>query len=379
MRDVDLGWVDSFLHGVWSDWRAHADTPSGLFQPYLDRQWQPDGDGPRTLVSQCRLIYNFARASEQTGDEGYAALARRGLSALDRSFARPRAGGYAWACHPDGTVADDTDNAYGHAFVVLAQATAAACLGEAHYRDAALRTWAFMQRRFRDDQGGLVWHVTHDGRIRDEPRSQNPLMHTFEALLTLAPLDDSGVARRDALAIWHFLHARLLGPGCLPEWYEADWTPTRDPQRALVEIGHAFEWAFLLSEAQPLYPDDDLLTPGRQFLAFGMRHGYDAAAGGIYSHVGYDGTLRQRRKGWWEQCEALRAIARYAARHGGDELVDPLRQSLTFVRRHYVDDTYGGWYTNPPGMGGTPSLAKGHAYKLDYHVVNLCRELLAID
>jgi hypothetical protein len=28
-------------------------------------------------------------------------------------------------------------------------------------------------------------------------------------------------------------------------------------------------------------------------------------------------------------------------------------------------------------MGGEPSPAKGSAYKLDYHVVNMCRELLA--
>ncbi len=143
-----------------------------------------------------------------------------------------------------------------------------------------------------------------------------------------------------------------------------------------MEVGHAFEWAFLLAEAQPLFPEDDLLGPGREFLAFGMRHGYDAAAGGILSRVGYDGSPRERRKGWWEQCEAIRAMQRYARHHGAAEIVEPLRRSIDFVRRHYVDDAYGGWYENPPGMGGEPSLAKGSAYKLDYHVVNMCRELL---
>ncbi len=58
-------------------------------------------------------------------------------------------------------------------------------------------------------------------------------------------------------------------------------------------------------------------------------------------------------------------------------MVEPLRRSIVFVRRHYVDATYGGWYENPPGMGGQSSLDKGNAYKLDYHVVNMCRELLS--
>ena len=377
MDESDRGWVDGFLDRLLQLWRQHADTPNGLFHPYLDRRWQHHTDGPRTLVSQCRLIYNFARAFERGGGQGYADLTHRGLGALARYFRAPDDQGWVWACHGDGRVHDDTHDAYGHAFVILALATAATVLRDRQYRDLALQTWQFMQRRFRDEHGGLIWHIARDGRILDDLRSQNPLMHTFEALLALAPLDDSGAARRDAAAIWHFLSARMPAPGCLPEWYDPDWQPVRAGERAIIEVGHAFEWAFLLSEAQPLFPEDDLLGPGRQFLGFGMRHGYDAAAGGIFSQVAHDGSLRERRKGWWEQCEAIRAMQRYAARHDAAEIVEPLRRSLAFVRQHYVDDVYGGWYERPPGMGGEPSLVKGNAYKLDYHVVNMCRELLA--
>ncbi|HET7092835.1 MAG TPA: AGE family epimerase/isomerase, partial [Thermomicrobiales bacterium] len=177
--------------------------------------------------------------------------------------------------------------------------------------------------------------------------------------------------------IWAFLRARMLGPGRLPEWYEPDWRPVAAGPRAVIDAGHAFEWAFLLSEAQPLFPDDDLLEPGRQFLAFGMRHGYDPADGGIVSPVDYDGRPRDGRKGWWEQCEAIRAMRRYVARHDAAEIAAPLDRSLAFVRRNYVDDEFGGWYEGPFGTADAPSLAKGNAWKLDYHVVNMCRELLA--
>ncbi len=377
MRDSEQAWVEDFLHRVLALWRQHADTPNGLFDPYLDRQWRHHIDGPRTLVSQCRLIYNFSRAYQRSGDQTYAELAHRGIAALIQFFRGPHAEGWVWACRGDGDVADDTNNAYGHAFVILALATAATVFQDARYRDLALQTWAFMQRRFRDDHGGLIWNVSRDGQILDDVRSQNPLMHTFEALLVLAPLDESGGARQDAAAIWRFLQARMLAPGCLPEWYDADWRPLAAGERALVDVGHAFEWAFLLSEAQALFPDDDLIAPARQFLEFGMRHGYDPAAGGIFSPVDYDGRLLGRRKGWWEQCEAIRAMRRHVARHGATEIVQPLRQSIAFVRLHFVDDEYGGWYLNPPVAGGEPSLEKGNPYKLDYHVLNMCLELLA--
>ena len=375
--EVDRAWLSSVLDRLLASWQHHADTSNGLFYPYLDRRWHRRPDGPRTLVSQCRLSYNFVRAFERSGDQAYAALAHRGLHALLAYFRAADGQGWYWACQGDGTVADETADAYGHAFVILAFATAAAVLHDPHYRDLALQTWQFVQQRFHDPYGGLVWHVDRDGRILDELRSQNPLMHCFEALVTLAPLDDSGIIRRDAAAIWQFLRPRMLSAGCLPEWYTPDWQPVRAGAQAVIEVGHAFEWAYLLSEAQAVGLDEALLPEGRALLAYGMQHGYDAAEGGTFSQVGLDGTRRAERKGWWEQCEAIRALHRYASRHGADEVVEPQQRSLAFVRRHYVDETYGGWYENPPGMGGVVSLEKGTAWKLDYHVVNMCRELLA--
>jgi len=377
MRDTDRAWVGGFLNRVLASWREHADTPDGLFDPYLDRQWRHHADGPRTLVSQCRLIYNFARAFERSGDPGYADLTHRGIEALVRSFRAPGGESWVWACRADGGVEDDTGDAYGHAFVVLALATAATVFRQTRYRDLALETWDVVRRRFRDRHGGLVWHVGRDGTIRDEVRSQNPLMHSFEALLVLAPLDEGGAVRRDAGQLWQFLRERLLAPGCLPEWYDADWRPVEAGERAVVEVGHAFEWAFLLSEAQEIFPDDDLLEPGRRFLEFGLRHGDDAEGGGIFSPVDFAGRLRKPRKGGGEQCEASRALHRYVARHGAAEAAEPLARGIALARRHYVDEEFGGWYEGPFGPGEEPSLAKGNAWKLDYHVVNMCRELLA--
>lgn len=377
MSESDRAWVGDFLDRTLGLWRQHADTPSGLFDPYLDRQWRHHVDGPRTLVSQCRLIYTFTRAYERNGDEAYAELARRGIEALIRDFGDAERGGWSWACRSDGRIEDETHDAYGHAFVILALATAAEVIGDRGYRELALQTWAFMQRCFRDEHGGLIWHVGRDGRVLDEVRSQNPLMHTFEALLALAPLDESGATLKDATQVWQFIQARMPAPGLLPEWFDPDWQPVRAGERAVVEIGHAFEWAFLLSEAQPLFPEDDLLTPAREFLAYGMRHGYDKSEGGVFSRVDYEGRLLGARKGWWEQCEAIRAMQRHVARHGAVESAEPLRHSIDFVQRTFIDDELGGWYDSPPGAGGEPSLVKGHMYKLDYHVVNMCRELLA--
>ena len=89
----------------------------------------------------------------------------------------------------------------------------------------------------------------------------------------------------------------MLSAGCLPEWYTPDWQPVRTGAQAVIEVGHAFEWAFLLSEAQAVGLDEALLPEGRALLAYGMQHGYDAVEGGTFSQVGLDGTRRAERKG----------------------------------------------------------------------------------
>jgi mannobiose 2-epimerase len=377
-QQVDMAWVRGYLDQVMAFWRQHADTPNAVFNPYLDREWRHLRDGPRTLVSQCRLIYTFSRAHEWSGEPSYAEIARRGITALRDYWGTPDAGGWIWACDGDGRLQDDTLNAYGHAFVILAFATAASVFQDDAYRDEALQTWQFMQQRLRDEHGGLIWHVSPDGQVLDDDRSQNPLMHSFEALLALAPLDESGTARDAAMDIWRFLQDRMPAPAQLPEWYEPDWRPIAVGDKAVIEIGHAYEWAYLLSEAQDIFPDDDLLTPGRQFLDYGMRHGFDVERGGVFSRADFDGQVIGQRKGWWEQCEAIRAMQRYVVRHDATEIAVPLQRSVAFARQNFVDDEFGGWYLNPPAAGGELSLDKGNEYKLDYHVVNMCRELLGM-
>lgn len=376
MANAHPAWIEQLLDDVFTHWRQGADTPSGLFNPNLDRQWRVHRDGPRTLVTQCRLIYNFVRAYERGGDDAYAELARRGIDALVRFFLIPESSGWYWAVDADGKVVDERYDAYGHAFVLLALSTAATALADERSVELANQTWTFTRERFSDGYGGLIWKIGRDGEILEAVRSQNPMMHAFEALLAFAPLDTSGSAKDDALGIWTFLEARMPRFGALPEWFDPTWKPLTNDERSLVEVGHVFEWAFLLSEAAPLFPDANLLEKGRRLLEFGMEHGYDRNVGGIVARVDFDGNAIEHRKGWWEQCEAIRALARYVGQHGDTELEPSLEQSLVFVREHFVDHEYGGWYAAPPGLGADTSLDKGNVFKLDYHVVNMCIELL---
>jgi mannose-6-phosphate isomerase len=364
---VDASWVRPFLSRLVERWLAGARQDSGLFYPHLDRQWNRIPGRECTLVSQSRLVYNFSRAYEiGLGDE-YAAAARDGLAAL-RSYFGLTNGQYRWSCSHNGEPRDDKRDSYGHAFVILAFATAARVFEDDSCRDDARAVWRFVDSQMRDDVGGIVRTYGE----RTDTRSQNPMMHLFEALLVLGSLRECGDVIADALGILSFLEARMRS-GCIPEWYDASWRPLEAGPRAGFDVGHQFEWAFLHSEAHALTSDDALVTDALRLLEFGCRVGFNDE-GAVVSPVDPAGVAGKARIGWWEQCEALRALWRHITRHGRADLETSLDRCMQYFRTHIVDDDYGGCFSSPDHTGG-----KGSAWKCGYHTVNLCLELLACE
>lgn len=181
-----------------------------------------------------------------------------------------------------------------------------------------------------------------------------------------------------------FVLKRLLrkSDGLLPEWYSQSWDELPGDKGRLIDIGHAFEWAYLLSTSVERGLPSDYLTSATNFLEYGLRIGYDDVHGGIFRAASLDGRILSQTKRWWPQCEAIRALMHFAILRGHNALWTPLFKTIHFVQEHFVDDDYGGWYTfrepgaSPQSQGA--STDKGGEWKVDYHVVGMCVEAMQL-
>jgi len=100
------------------------------------------------IVSTTRFIFNFSLAAGLLGRPDFLDAARHGLMHLDEVHRDPQHGGYFWELkgrHP----ADATKHAYGHAFVLLAYATALKA-GVAGMAERVAETWDLLEQRFWD-------------------------------------------------------------------------------------------------------------------------------------------------------------------------------------------------------------------------------------
>lgn len=365
-------------------WWEAARTPNGLFRPHLDRQWRVVSDAPVTLVSQTRLIYNFAAAYRHSGTTRYLEAAAQGADALLGFFRAPVSGGWRWSVYLDGTPADEHLSLYGHAFVIFGLSHAACITGDDRYRQAALDTAGYVLRAFKDEHGGFVPALDASGRDLGHTRTQNPIMHLFEGLLALGCRAQQQASYQDAAAVGDWvLNTLVRSDGLLPELYTHDWQELPEAAGGRVDIGHQFEWAYLLSRAVELgvwsgSAADHVLAKGERLLECALRLGYDRAQGGVWSPATPTGRVPSHTKGWWEQCEAARALLHYSRIRQRYDLVPLFRQTIRFCRRRLVDTEYGGWYMRVDPEGTIPSSDKGNVWKVDYHVVGLCEEALRL-
>ena len=379
-QDHATWFIEDLRNRILPLWLKHAPRESGYFQSQFDTSWGVKDERIGTLVSQTRLIYTMAAGYALSGDEAYRQAAQRGIEFLETHFRDTETFGYVHSCSPDGTVIDDTKQSYGHSFVIFAYANAAGYLGRAEYANKAKEVWEEYQQGF-GKKGGGFYHVTSRSFEPDDgPLSQNPIMHLFEALLALGTNSGHEDALRDAATVAEFVTGRLIDgkTGFLPELFTRSWAPLDEEDGNRVDVGHAFEWSYLLSFAVQLGLPRRYLSFAHQLLDAGRTLGFDRKRGLVFSPASLDGERVKPTNTYWEQCEALRALLHFAAYRDRPELCGDFDILAKSVRAHYVDDENGGWYTSVTPKG-TPLISdKGTAWKLDYHQTSMTLELKRI-
>jgi mannose/cellobiose epimerase-like protein (N-acyl-D-glucosamine 2-epimerase family) len=406
---VDIAWFRSRLANETNHWLTAASTPRGFFRVNLDREWRPVGKQMATLTSQNRQIYVMAIGFDLSGHDAYLDAVKKGSDFMLEHFRDRQYGGMFFSVSPDGTVVDDCKDSYGIAFAIFGLAHAGRVTGEACYTEAALELWSDMKKNLRDSAGFYRARMTRNFRQSWRPttrtlltrqlkalvarmtrnfsqswwfNTQNPMMHLFEALLALYTVTRSPDIYQDAVDHCHSLLMRLFqdSGGFLPEVYDDGWNPLPGSNNGRIDIGHQFEWAYLLSHAVEKRFPRAYLAIGERLLEYGMKVGYDSVTGGIFSTADYAGNADSGPKSWWQQTELLRALMHYAAIRDRPDLWAPFEQSLAFVKQHFIDAVHGGWYANYDR--GKPrnrhARRKGNPWQAGYHVCGMYAEALRL-
>ncbi len=316
-------------------WGTVGTNPDGSFRETIDGQGGA-ADGPRRSRVQTRQVWTWCRAGDHGWNGPWSALAERGFTAFDRDFRRDD-GAWRTLADPGGRAGDDTVLLYDQAFALLAASEVfrldldrplAAAVADGVRSTLAAR---------RHPAGG--WR---EGGA--QPWQANAHMHLLEAALAWEALGDdrfTGISDEIVrLATARFVNAET---GRLHEFFDETWSAAAGADGRLVEPGHQFEWAWLLTRYGVGRSSSEALEFGERLYHVG-KSGVDPRR-----HVAVDvmpePTLPPGgRARLWPQTERLKAALLLAGRATGPDrrgLVAEAEAALAGLWR-YLEPT-GAW------------------------------------
>jgi mannose-6-phosphate isomerase len=296
-----------------------ADPVHGGFHEQLDPWHAPLPIGSKRLLVQCRQLYVLSHAAwlgERSGQDA----AERGYAFLRRAYRDHRHGGWFFRASVEGTPIDRSKDLYGHAFVLFALAWLHRGFGAPEAIPLAAATFDELARIA--TPGGGFWDKASETWEADRSvRRQNPHMHLLEALLALHAatgearwLDEASRLVRLCLERFHDAPTATLG-----EYFAHDWAPEA-ARGAIVEPGHHYEWVWLLHAYRAAGGTEDVTAAADGLFATALRHGHDAATGGIHDQIDRAGTPLLTSRRIWPVTEAIKAHA--ARREAGQPVPD---------------------------------------------------------
>ncbi len=360
--DAALGpWAGRPAHRAWLAARADAlfdvfgartiNPKGGFFELGPDGEPRPDPDPVRPIHLAARMAHCFALGS-LLGRPGAPEILDHAMDFLWTRHRDLRAGGYFWSVNDEGPV-DASKQGYGHAFVLLAAASA---LSVGHPLAAGMLADVseVLDTRFWEAQhGAIAEEFSVDWTPVPGYRGQNSNMHLTEALMAAFEATGEKLYLDRAESIADLVVRRAAGAAGwrIPEHFTEDWVV--DPDYSGNEMfrpsgttpGHSLEWSRLLLQLWVLGGRrlDWLPQAARALFDEAIALGWDPVHGGFFYTLDRDGSPLWRIKLWWPLCEGA------AAAHWLNELApDPAHEAAYrriwgVIDRAFLDRRHGGW------------------------------------
>ncbi len=290
-------------------------------------------------------------------EPGCEVLVDHGLDALLGRLHDKVNGGWHSAVDATNAPLSDRKEAYQHAFVVLAAASAVQA-GRPRSDELLALALATLDEHFWEaDHGAHQESFSEDWSDAEAYRGANSNMHAVEALLAAADaVPDAQLRERALLIAERIVNDAARGFGWrLVEHFDTSWEPLprynedspADQFRPYgLTIGHWLEWSRLLLhlEASLANPPDWLAESAAALFANAMRLGWsvDGTDGFVYT-IGWDDAPVVRTRLHWVVTEGIGAAAALWHRFGAESYADVYALLWAFAEVHLLDRGLGSW------------------------------------
>jgi len=307
-------WLKEDALPMW--WQTGADQEYGGFVETIGLDGTASDAARRSRV-QPRQVYCYALAGRVGWQGPWEDALKHGVTYFQEKFWL-QSGYYANTVAASGALLDDSFDLYNQAFARFgfAQAAQAIPAWRSELEARSLMLLQQLQSDVRHRAGGF--NNDEQGSL---PLKSNPHMHLFEAAMSWADLSGdlrtpwSALADEIAeLAMTRFIDTRS---GALREFFNAEWEPFDGIEGHIVEPGHQFEWAWLLTRWGQSRGNAEAVVAAERLFEIGLKHGICPTRQVAIMSILDDFTTHDATARLWPQTEWLKSSLRLASISGG--------------------------------------------------------------
>lgn len=135
-------------------WQALRDTRHGGYYGFIDFDLHVDRQAPKGCILNSRILWFFSKAYQALGDPALLEHARHAYAFADR-FWDGEHGGVYWACSFDGAPLDTAKHTYAQAFAIYALSAYAAAAGDSQALGKAMALFQLVETQMASEPGYL--------------------------------------------------------------------------------------------------------------------------------------------------------------------------------------------------------------------------------
>jgi len=348
-------WLTETARALLASFAVTVNPEGGFFG--LDEAGAPltgaNDDRANQLQATARMVYCYA-LGHFLGHPGAGAIVDHGMDCLWRMHRDPTHGGYYWRVGETGPE-DPSKQAYGHAFVLLAAASAKTVGHPDADRLLADVTEVLLARFWEAERGATSEEYTADWKALAAPyRGQNSNMHLTEALM--AAFEATGEKRYIEMAVSIaelIIHKVAAANGWrVIEHFSGSWEVERDYKGSQIfrpagtTPGHWLEWSRLLIQLWIATGRQQAWMPEAAAALFrnAVGKGWDGAKGGFFYTLDWSDKPLMGDKLWWPLCEGIGAAVFLGANSRDGEFFEHwYRRIWDFVGGFVIEGATGRW------------------------------------
>lgn len=331
---------------------AASINPKGGFFELDDDGLPLAEDNPTRQIHVTTRMIHCAVIGSLIGRPGSDEIIDHGMRYLWEKHRDHKNGGYLWSLN-DESPQDDSKQAYGHAFVLLAGSSAKLAghpLADQVIADAT----QVIESRFWDEKVGAVREeFANDWSETSQYRGQNSNMHLTEALMAAfeATGDKAYLAKAQRIAELIIRKHAVQMDYRVAEHFHADWSLDNGYEGSEMfrpsgsTPGHWLEWSRLLYQLFVLGQKEHgwMTDAARKLFRNSIELGWDKTHGGFFYTLDWDNQPILREKLWWPVAEAIGAASFISAYDHDDYFQVWYRKLWDHAENHVIDHARGGW------------------------------------